>query len=334
MTLAPRVLILILLLACLPSLKSATVAPNYPAAIADARRTWSAEGKEIADLLRRLAAASDKAAKAEKELDRERKALADLAVERKAALEDLRNGAFCTGCGRTRSELLARGESFPHPGQQSRPATPEELAKAEQDFDNRATVIRRRIAALEPELKSAQAEVMDAHHRVMVVIPSYHKHLGEEQDNRLGKWLDEKTTAETDLKALQTTVAAQAGPAREKTTQQLTLRLGSAQSAEDRARQEERLFRKDVLAALDYLAGIARPIPERYGVSGPFLAGNIRTPPRAVGYTVPAVYVGGPAAPAPAGDLQQLLDGPARPKGDGAKTPAGDKSVQDLLNGK
>lgn len=341
---APRALTSLLLFLCALRLTAAP-AFNFVAAIADARRVWSAEAKELSDLLHKLKAAADKAAHADKILEEARRTLAKLKREREEALDDVRNGDFCDGCGRTRRDLLSHGESFPHPGQSRRPARPEDFERVENDFKSRMDIQQRLIARYEPELKDARAELDAAHHRYLVLRPAFHKHLADEQDHRLGKWLDEKTTAETELKTLQETIAAlaariakmtdadQARPAQvelEQLNRQLSQRLTAARAAEDRARTEERFFRKDVLASLDSLGRIAEPIPDRYGISGAFISTSIRIPPRAIGYTVNAVYVGTPKGAAPSSDLQKLLEG----SGKANPGKPGEKSVKDLLDGK
>jgi len=48
--------------------------------------------------------------------------LAELRANRDSDLEDFRHGAYCSGCGKTRSQWLAEGQPFPHPGE--RPVTP------------------------------------------------------------------------------------------------------------------------------------------------------------------------------------------------------------------
>jgi hypothetical protein len=353
MTSAFRAIALLVLSTCATSLRAATTspasapapAPNHAAAIANARRIWNNDSRELADLLRRLAAASDKAGKADRDLTKERRALADLDREERDTMDELRRGAFCTGCGKTRSEIERNGDSFPHPGQQSRPATPEELDAAKRGFDGRRTVLRRRIDSLDAELKSARSELEAAHHRYLALLPAFHTHIADEQQLRLGKWLDEKTAAETELKALRTALAApptgsdpdQARKARTQLEERLLQRENSARLAEERARQEERQFRKDALASLDYLAGIAKPIPDRFGVSGPFIATSIRNSPKPIGYTVPGVFVSEPPAgntrQGPSSELQNLLEGKSPPKSTPSK-PSAEKSVQDLLNGK
>jgi DNA repair exonuclease SbcCD ATPase subunit len=55
--------------------------------------------------------------KLSKSVQQLRSKLAELTERRDRLLEEFRNGKFCSGCNRTRSEILARGERFPHPGQ-------------------------------------------------------------------------------------------------------------------------------------------------------------------------------------------------------------------------
>ena len=189
MTLAPRVLILILLLAFAPSLKAEptpttpTPAPvtgyNFAAAIAQARRDWSEDARIMADWLHKIAAASDRGGKAETDLNRGKQDLSELLRERDRTMDELRHGAFCTGCGKTRSVIEAAGETFPHPGQQRRPATPEELANAERGFKARADVIQRRISELEAQVNRARDEVLEAYHRYLVQKTPFFDHMAQ-----------------------------------------------------------------------------------------------------------------------------------------------------------
>jgi len=52
-------------------------------------------------------------------------------------MEEMRSGFFCSGCGRTRTEILAMGDQFPHPGQHVVNATPEQLEEKEKEFDQK-----------------------------------------------------------------------------------------------------------------------------------------------------------------------------------------------------
>lgn len=324
---------------------AAAPAVNHVPAINNARSLWVTEGNQIADILRGLRRYVGQAIEIQKKLERDREALRELKRQRDRALRELRAGAFCTGCGKTRTQIEALGESFPHPGQQTRPATPEELERAEKEFDNRMTPLRLSIDRSESDLKAAESEINSLHHRFLVLLPQFHKHIAEEQDARLLKWADEKTVSDTDLKVLRETFAAKkkelgntADPQEVRALaaigQRWNQRAASARSTENRARDDERSYRRDVNAQFDSLAAIAAGIVDFRGVSGSHLATQVKNPPRPVGYSIAAVYVGG--LEDAVGDIQQLLQGPAKPgpQTNDAKSSADKKSVNDLLNGK
>jgi septal ring factor EnvC (AmiA/AmiB activator) len=349
---ATRALIFSLLLACTLPLIAATPAPfNYPAAIAEARRVWAEDARVLTELLRKLAEAARKAGRTEDNLNEARRGVAKLKRELEQALEEVRAGLFCDGCGRTRSDLLAHGDPFPHPNQHPRPARPEDYERVEKDFANRMDLQQQVIARLEPELADARLALNDAHYRFLVRLPMYHRHLADEQVHRLGKWLDEKTTAETEIKALEQALATKvekmkaltdpdqariAAAELDQLRRQLAERLLNARAAEDRARQEERFFRRDELASVNALTHLAEPIPNRFGIDGWFISKTILNTPTPIGYTVNAISSGGPAPTT--SELQELLNGTAKTqpaqKPNETKRPSGEKSLNDLLDGK
>lgn len=340
-------------LVLVPGLLSAAAAPadNLAAAIAETRRAWTDDARVIATLLNKIAATSNTGVKAETEHGREQRARRETERERDRTLEELRNGAFCTGCGKTRSVIEAAGETFPHPGQQRRPATPEELANAERGFKARLEVSQKRLSSLEAEINRAREEVQQAYHEFMVKKTPFQGQMAQEQAHRLGKWLNERTKIQEETAALRDAVATARAEVRQATDadqnrraqakldeleKQFRQKANSGKLAEDRAVQEERTFRRDALGAIDHLADLAKPIPDRFCAGGWFIATNLRNPPQPVGYTVPAVFIGGPSldsATAASGGLQELLDGKPTPK-PGNPKPPGNKSVQDLLEGK
>lgn len=57
-----------------------------------------------------------------------------LKPEMEQKMEEYRNGLFCSGCGKTRSEILAVGQTFPHSGQTILKPTPEQIAAKEQEL--------------------------------------------------------------------------------------------------------------------------------------------------------------------------------------------------------
>lgn len=60
--------------------------------------------------------------------------LATLQQAMARTMEEYRNGLFCSGCNRTKSQILATGSSFPHPGQEIIRPTPEQLAAKEREL--------------------------------------------------------------------------------------------------------------------------------------------------------------------------------------------------------
>lgn len=69
-------------------------------------------------------------------------------------LNELRKGLFCTGCGKTRSQILATGSQFPHPGQRIRKATPEEIDAKRTEWDAKIGEVSARILTLVKQLDS------------------------------------------------------------------------------------------------------------------------------------------------------------------------------------
>jgi len=62
--------------------------------------------------------------------------LSALIKEKDDVIAEYRLGQFCTGCNTPRSQFKS-SESFPHPGQSVRPATPQEIAAKEKQYDDK-----------------------------------------------------------------------------------------------------------------------------------------------------------------------------------------------------
>ncbi len=56
-------------------------------------------------------------------------------INKESVLDEFRNGMFCSGCNQTRSQILAKGESFPHSGQSIIRATAEQIAAKERELN-------------------------------------------------------------------------------------------------------------------------------------------------------------------------------------------------------
>jgi predicted Fe-S protein YdhL (DUF1289 family) len=60
--------------------------------------------------------------------------LSTLRYDMDSKLEEYRQGLFCSGCGKTKSEILAKGETFPHAGQTVIKATPAQIASKQSEL--------------------------------------------------------------------------------------------------------------------------------------------------------------------------------------------------------
>lgn len=323
-------------------------AANLARDITNARAQWKRDSNEIERLLGKIKSQANTLKRVEGELQKLRASLTDLQREKIEALEDMRNGEFCSGCGQTRRALLAKGDPFPHPDQTIRAATPEELVKAANEYDERIGRLRERIAEKEAELKKEEGELTDPMHRFRVVLAQYHANIFKEQALRLAEWGAEKEGLEKSLSAQKDAIdrlesrAKSAKTGAEKEAFATNLRIlrrqfddstVKATSAEGRARQQAQSFFLAVRDELNRLAKIAEDIPQRFGLPGGwFIANQIRNLPRAVEYTVFAVKRFD--LPEESG-VRSLLGEPTAKKDSSQNPPpSSQKSVRDLLEGK
>lgn len=128
-------------------------APARPDGMLDPSYARDMAGSVVSAILSLINSYASVAGEIGKLEEREKKLSADFmqAVrDRDSKLEEYRQGLFCSGCGKTRSEILAKGEQFPHPGQTIIRPTPEQIAAKEKELQG---VIDR----LAEELKKAKA---------------------------------------------------------------------------------------------------------------------------------------------------------------------------------
>lgn len=71
-------------------------------------------------------------------------------------LEEYRQGLFCSGCGQTKSQILAKGETFPHSGQTIVRPTPQQIEAKERELQRPIDETLRKIQQTEKELKEAR----------------------------------------------------------------------------------------------------------------------------------------------------------------------------------
>ncbi len=169
----PALSVLLCIIATIPTL----AAPDLldPAAIGSAKRppaetSDSAESPGYArgmassvvsslDSLTRYAAdLLERIAKLEARLRDLERQYAELSAKKAAEMEDYRNGLFCSGCNRTRTDILAHGETFPHPDQHVIQATPEQIAAKERELQAPIDQILRELAEARPKLARLKAE--------------------------------------------------------------------------------------------------------------------------------------------------------------------------------
>jgi hypothetical protein len=94
-------------------------------------------------------------AKIDKEVAETNRKLAALKAERRTALQEMAEGLFCSGCNRTRSDILSKGEQFPHPGQKIIKATQAQINAKAAEFDRREAQLRNQLKSLADRRKKA-----------------------------------------------------------------------------------------------------------------------------------------------------------------------------------
>lgn len=107
-------------------------------------------------LTRAVSQAFDTVEKLEQRL---RELQADLAKYKRIKddlLEEYRQGLFCSGCGQTKSQILAKGEVFPHSGQTIVRPTPQQIENKERELQRPIDETLRKIQQTEKELKEAR----------------------------------------------------------------------------------------------------------------------------------------------------------------------------------
>ena len=98
--------------------------------------------------------------------------LSDLQFNRIVTMSEYRNGLFCSGCNKTRSQILATGSTFPHQGQKAVEATPQMIADKEKELDGPIDSLRRELQEAQDKLQKVQAERDEALVQIQV---GYHR---------------------------------------------------------------------------------------------------------------------------------------------------------------
>ena len=103
--------------------------------------------------------------------ERQRELAEKLAVavrDKAIRLQEYRNGEFCSGCNQTKSEILAKGERFPHDGQRVITPTDEQIAAKERQLQaiidrlaEELKKVRARLAEIEPNISEIKSQLFD-----------------------------------------------------------------------------------------------------------------------------------------------------------------------------
>jgi predicted nucleic acid-binding Zn-ribbon protein len=319
---------------------------NYSSQISQARSGWSSTSAQIAEVLERLRQGADRFRELERQINQQNDAIRDLEFKKQRALDELRRGEFCTGCGQTRSQIESSGQRFPHEGQTVRPATPEELEKCRKDFDSRLAQLRKRLAELEAQKREVSDRLSEAYFQFMKLRPLYHQQLLDERNLRLAQWQQESRDWENRIKLLRDEserverAANQSEDAIEREVlqtrlaslaRQLAREVDAARAAMARATQDERSFFTTANRDIDRLGNLAVRIQAVFGIPDGWYIDKVIRGTQPMGYTVYAVAGIDRAADALKAS-QSLLEGPV---GSGKKESGKARpSARELLEGK
>lgn len=117
---------------------------------------------EVSDVNFKLRIRGPNYSKIDDQISRVQNQIRAVQREKAAALDDIREGLFCSGCGKTKTEILKNERVFPHPGQTVIHMTPADLAarlaaKAA-EFDNQINPLQQQIALLNRQKEQAKRD--------------------------------------------------------------------------------------------------------------------------------------------------------------------------------
>ena len=210
--------------------------------------------QEAAAALNRFVARGADTADLEALAGRLKQRISQTLAQKDKALDEYRRGEFCTGCSRTRSDILANDSPpavFPHSGQQVRAATPEEIARKAREFDNL-------LVAAQRELDRTLGQIQDRKAQFEREAQSLATALRQAQDTER---LIQQEIAQADMEAqmaasaegfLAGEEARKAAMDQQRAMEQARMKAAAdarkAQEAERKAREAERLARQKLEA--------------------------------------------------------------------------------------
>ncbi|MBC3880964.1 hypothetical protein H8K35_01395 [Undibacterium sp. LX40W] len=115
--------------------------PNAPSvsnaaamAASESRAMAERSVSALAGLCANTNALIEQLAKLRAEIAEQQRKRQELEAFKAAEMEDYRNGLFCSGCNRTKRDILSKGETFPHSGQKIIAPTPEQIANKDAEL--------------------------------------------------------------------------------------------------------------------------------------------------------------------------------------------------------
>lgn len=321
---------------------------SFAKEIAAAHAGWVDESARIREILGKLRVLASALEDLEKRLERNRVELKKLEAEKETAVDEMRKGLFCSGCNQTRAQILAKGDTFPHPGQRSIPATPAQVKAVADGFDQRIAALKKARGPLLDEERAKRDEVQSLYHEFMKRKPVYHAHIAKEQEWREREWGGTKIAWERAMEALRRSIldldeaigAATSEEAKKQVPAMEANRRILERQFEDKTRQGEAMHARAEQQGSSYVQGAvknleltaepARPLPNKWGLPGGwFIMQVILQPPGGVACRIEGLrrY----SLPGRAGSVRDRLEGESgKAAGDGGKK----KSMKEILEGK
>jgi predicted nucleic acid-binding Zn-ribbon protein len=306
-----------------------------------ARALWEDHGRKLRQILQQLAGLTKELARLKKDIASARAEHRKLEREKETALEELRRGDFCSGCGDTRSKIEAAGQRFPHEGQVRRPALPADFARLENEFAGRFAALKKKIESLDAQRRQKEPDARDLHSRYLRILPDYHREIARESDLRLRAWntekdflerqLDAATARLTQLRRASGGEAVALEPEIRRVEREFADLYKRAESRFLRAEQDANAYVQAATRDLEHTSSTAEPVEPEAGVpDGWFLSRTILTPPAAVACRVYRIRQY--QTPGGANARNLLESGPAKSAAPVAPGPR--PSARDLLEGR
>lgn len=226
--------------------------------ISEPRSMGERTASAIADLCRRateLVAQRDKLRDEIASLVAKRQ---QLVAAKEAEMEDYRNGLFCSGCNRTKRDIISSGDTFPHPGQRIIAPTPEQIARKDAELQRPIDRASTELDKQRKEVDLLDAMRNDAQDQVKHGISLWEASVGYERaliwretDKRLGKLQAELQQIQATLSDLRSREFRTKQAAEQRLIGEERRMWESVQRKRQQAMQDERSSLQQASAAAD-----------------------------------------------------------------------------------